>query len=109
MWRTSKEACLKRVSPPQMSFVPLLFPFQQIGKRSVVAREVHSLCPPLAPSSSPQPHILTLRGTLYMLIEQMLNYWNSRMFSMSSNMLLLQCACTNAHQIQLNPACCGFF
>ena len=44
-----------------------------------------------------------------MLIQQMLKCRNPMMPSLSSNMLLLRCPCTTAHQIQLNPACCGYF
>ena len=44
-----------------------------------------------------------------MLIQQMLNCRNPVMSSLSSNMLLLHYAYTTAHQIQLNPACCGYF
>ena len=43
-----------------------------------------------------------------MLIKQMLNCQNPVMSSLSSNMLLPHCACTTTHQIQSNPACCGY-
>ena len=43
-----------------------------------------------------------------MPIQQIWNYWNPVMSNLSSNMHLLHYACTTAHQIQLNPACCGY-
>ena len=44
-----------------------------------------------------------------MMIQQMWNCRNPVMSNLSSNMHLLHYACTTAHQIQFNPACCEYF
>ena len=96
--RHSKGACFKRVSLQQMPLFQLPFPFQQIGKSPLVAKQVlFCMCPPLPPPPPPPPKILLLRGTLLMPIQQMFNCRNPVMPNLSSNVLLLHCAYTIAH------------